>query len=159
MKIYNQETISYRCHWSGVMLTILKENYLTMSDEELSVMLGASVGAVKAKIKQTGLKRPRRNAKKEKPITPRDVRRQIRQKRKESEIQMRMNKNERMKAESKLREKAKVLATRQQDLSGMRTLRIDHKTIVYIKPGQDPEKVRKQYQRTLSKDGYSKIEY
>lgn len=42
-----------------------------------------------------------------------------------------------------------IFQTRTVDLSKLHQVRIDHKTCIYIKPGQDPEKVKKAYLKRL----------
>lgn len=145
--------------WTEDMVQKLTENFQTLKYRELAAIFGVTEASIKGKVIHLGLKRtkrpprgPNREKKEPKKKLPANIRRKLK-KNKAADI------TERIRAESRRRQEAKKMATRQQDLSSMRTLRIDHKTIVYIKPGQDPDKVRRQYQRTLSKDGYSKIEY
>ncbi|HRE52256.1 MAG TPA: hypothetical protein PK339_12590 [Flavitalea sp.] len=140
MKIFNKKTIKVaRTSWTAEMYSILRRNYLRKGNKELSDILSVSPTAISIQLSKLGLKRPGRIRK--------------------EKAKKRIETTDKIKAESKLRQKEKILSTRQQDLSKMRTLRIDHKTFVYLRPGQDPEKVKKQYHRTLSKNGYSKIEY
>lgn len=145
--------------WTQDMVQKLTENFQTVKYRELAKILGVTQASVKGKVVHLGLIRtklpprgPNREKKEPKKKLPASIRRKLK-KNKATDV------TERLKAESARREKARVLKTRQQDLSGMRTIRIDAKTFVYVKPGQDPDKVRRQYQRTLSKDGYSKIEF
>lgn len=42
-----------------------------------------------------------------------------------------------------------VLKTRSQNFSKMRSIRIDHKTIIFVKPDQDLEQIRKKYLQDL----------
>lgn len=42
-----------------------------------------------------------------------------------------------------------IFKTKTVDLSRLHQVRIDHKTCIYIKPGQDPEKVKKTYLKRL----------
>lgn len=42
-----------------------------------------------------------------------------------------------------------IFQTKTVDLSKLHQVRIDHKTCIYIKPGQDPEKIKKAYLKRL----------
>lgn len=69
----------------------------------------------------------------------------------QKEKQSRMNAEERRKVEKNRLESRKTFKTKEVDLSKMVSVRIDKKTIVFVNPGTDIEKVKKLYQEKLSK--------
>jgi hypothetical protein len=153
--------------WTHIMLMILRENVDSMTDKELSQALGKPVTAIAQKIRELQLLRPRPvkvpkpvklRIKKERPLTEKQIRKQIDDRKKEEE-RKRRNDMERWRHESKARNpNNRVVQSKEVDYSELRTVRIDSKTWIYVKPGEDIEKLKKKYSRTLSKDGLSKIE-
>lgn len=148
-------TITDHNRWTHIMLMILRENFDSMTDKELAGAIGKPVTAIERKIKELQLFRPRpaiktaasRRRAKEVEVTVSTL-----------EKKQRLNREQEREA-SKKRESRKVIKTRQVDYTTQRSVRIDSKTWVYAKPGDDIEKLKKKYTRSFSKDGLSKIDW
>lgn len=173
MKIYNAETTTVEPRskgypWTSVQLMVLKENYLEMSDADLASILHISESGIRKKLRELELERPKvpKPPKPPKPPRPRQVRQKTakqlaeeqRKAAREEQKRTRLQREKEMELRRK-KEQEKRLQTRQQDFSRMRTVRIDAKTWIYVKEGDDVEKLKKKYHRELSKAGLSKIQW
>ncbi|HLA52982.1 MAG TPA: hypothetical protein VK618_06745 [Flavitalea sp.] len=167
MRIHNALTEKPQTVWTGVMLIILKENYESMTDLELGNTIGVSKGSVRQKMFELGIRRPFVP----KPKAPRKLpqktieQQAAHQKKKEAEKVNRTN--EQIKSQSRMRENALKVTSRQVDYTQKRMIKVDGKTWIYVdgktwiyvEPGQDEDALKKKYTRTYSKGQLDKIAY
>jgi hypothetical protein len=142
--------------WSDIMLMILRENWSAMDDEQLATVIGVKPMAIRRKMYELSIKRPK--VKRVYPVTEKQVQKQVELKKREQD-KKRINMDYAAALARKARKEDKKFETRERNLAQMQTVRIDSKTWIYVKPGDDIEKLKKKYLRTFSKDGLSKIEW
>lgn len=140
--------------WSMIMISILEENYQSVDDKELASMIGVGILEIKRTMREMKLARPK--IKKDRKLriqklTPFQERVKVEKEKNTRSTQL-MEENRRKRS-------GPLFKTKQLDLSEMHTVRLDAKTWIYIKPGEDVEAIKKKYTRHLSKDGLTKIEF
>lgn len=164
MKTFNADIISKpaikkELEWSDVMIAILEENFLSMSDDQLSSTLGVKLYLVRKKMRELQLirpKPPRVPKAKTVRVPKKQIEKTYREQRLEQKaIKVRMEQDA---AQRRARRNQEVYRTRQVDLTGMQSVRIDHKTWIYVKPGDDIEALKRKYTRHITGNGLSKIE-
>jgi hypothetical protein len=148
---------------------IIKRNLTSLTDDELADLITKPVEMVRTfiniitgdgtikqsrsqKLEAKEIRRKKKNverqqrfrnkAKKEKPVT-------LKTKRQET-IKLIADQNRQRIERNALRNQP-LFKTRQVDFSQLQTVRIDRKTVIFIKPGQDPELAKSNYLKKLNK--------
>lgn len=149
--------------FSYLDIQIIKASLATKTDEQLAFITERSVEDVHAFINElTGGEAIKRNEdviayqaargreSKQREKLVKDIVKEeakVKRERKARELQERMNMNERRNVEARRREESKTFKTRKINMSELQSVRIDRKTIVFVKPGTDINWVKKMYKR------------
>lgn len=155
--------------FSSLEIQLIKSSLDTRTNEELAELLdrplqeiidkineitGGSaeersrdVDIYKAELSKIVIQKGRRNI---------DLAKKDREERRRREKREIANKNESMRVASLKRQDRQRYETREVDLSALHGIRIDSKTYVFVKPGTDEEKIKKQYTRESHTPEYLK---
>lgn len=142
--------------WTEVMISILSENFLDMSDNQLSKVVGVKLYVLRAKIRELNLKRVKPKPERKKYVSPdesSDFQKRLKQEK------LKNIKSTQLMEENRRKRNVPLFKTKEVDLTGMYTIRVDSKTWIYVKPGDDVEALKRKYSRELTKTGLSKIEW
>ena len=99
-----------------------------------------------ARLKREKLAEERRNKK---------LQEQLKKEQRNKEKQARLNMEEKMVAARNARDRRDRFKTRDLQLDKLISVRIDHKTIVLVKPGANIEKIKAQYKRELTPQSFN----
>lgn len=149
--------------FSYLDIQIIKASLGRKTDEQLAFITERPVEDVRAFIDEiTGGESAQRNAdaiayqqeraaesKQRKKLVKEIIKEEVESKRarKARERQERLNMEERRRVEASRREDVRTYKTREVNLSELQSVRIDHKTIVFVKPGSDIDWIKKLYKR------------
>ena len=147
--------------FSYLEITLIRSSLELKSDGEIAALLERSIEDVHDKINELtrggadkrSLQIQLLKEAQHKNITAKEARKEYLQEKKQKEEKRKkdrdnkQNSEEKWRADRNRREIRKKFTIKPVDLSAMISVKIDHKTIVFVKPGTDIEKVRQQYTR------------
>lgn len=151
--------------FNDIERVLISQNLVRLTDEQIADIIGKPVDAVRQYINNiTGggtirISKSQKKQKREKINVPKvknsPAKKHLVKVNKElAERQTRISPTqirEKLKADRKMQLEKETFKTQQVDYTKMISVRIDHRTTIYIKPGQDPEEARKRYINSRAK--------
>jgi hypothetical protein len=159
--------------FSSIEVQLIKASLLSRSDGEIAVLLERPIEEIHSEINRiTGgqaearsvqvqaereeirLKQMTRQSARDKQLRDREQSRKLKEDRKRKEEKERSDRSQQLKYEHERKKKreseVRKYVTREVDLSTMQSVRVDRKTIVFVKPGADVKKIVAMYRNKLS---------